>query len=80
MVLLYNSSSLVTLRFAHIQDSEEGPSMPAIGSGRAVNLIEYLCRAGEPVRDRNRRVLKAMVLELLSRCISFAEGDCADAS
>jgi hypothetical protein len=54
--------------------------MPAIGSGRAVNPIEYLCRAGEPVRDRNRRVLKAMVLELLSRCISFAEGDCADAS
>ncbi|KIJ10202.1 hypothetical protein PAXINDRAFT_16773 [Paxillus involutus ATCC 200175] len=39
--------------------------MPAIGSGRAVNPIEYLCRAGKPVRDRNRRVLKAMVLELL---------------
>ncbi|KIJ10753.1 hypothetical protein PAXINDRAFT_16299 [Paxillus involutus ATCC 200175] len=45
-------------------DSEEGPSMPAIGSGGAVNPIEYLCRAGEPVRDRNRRMLKAM-LELL---------------
>ncbi|KIJ07125.1 hypothetical protein PAXINDRAFT_19675 [Paxillus involutus ATCC 200175] len=53
------------IKFAHIQDSEEGPSMPAIGSGHAVNQIEYLCRAGEPVRDRNRRVLKAMVLELL---------------
>ncbi|KIJ08127.1 hypothetical protein PAXINDRAFT_18707, partial [Paxillus involutus ATCC 200175] len=52
------------IKFAHIQDSEEGPSMPAIGSGHAVNLIEYLCRAGEPVCDRNRRVLKAMVLEL----------------
>ncbi|KIJ11625.1 hypothetical protein PAXINDRAFT_15534 [Paxillus involutus ATCC 200175] len=65
LVLLYNSSSLITLRFTHIQDSEEGPSMPAVGFGRAVNLIEYLCRAGEPVHDRNRRVLKAMVLELL---------------
>ncbi|KIJ19522.1 hypothetical protein PAXINDRAFT_8011 [Paxillus involutus ATCC 200175] len=53
------------IKFTHIQDSEEGPSMPAIGSGRAVNPIEYLCRAGEPVRDRNRRMLKAMVLELL---------------
>ncbi|KIJ09071.1 hypothetical protein PAXINDRAFT_17839 [Paxillus involutus ATCC 200175] len=53
------------IKFAHIQDSEEGPSMPAIGSGHAVNLIEYLCRAGEPVCDRNRHVLKAMVLELL---------------
>ncbi|KIJ18414.1 hypothetical protein PAXINDRAFT_8661 [Paxillus involutus ATCC 200175] len=53
------------IKFAHIQDSEEGPSMPAIGSGRAVNPIEYLCRAGKPVRDRNQRVLKAMVLELL---------------
>ncbi|KIJ05018.1 hypothetical protein PAXINDRAFT_21704 [Paxillus involutus ATCC 200175] len=53
------------IKFAHIQDSEEGPSMPAIGSGRVVNPIEYLCRAGEPVRDHNRRVLKAMVLELL---------------
>ncbi|KIJ12758.1 hypothetical protein PAXINDRAFT_14326 [Paxillus involutus ATCC 200175] len=40
-------------------------TLPAIGSGRAVNPIEYLCRAGEPVRDRNQRVLKAMVLELL---------------
>ncbi|KAF8833557.1 hypothetical protein BDN67DRAFT_1017412 [Paxillus ammoniavirescens] len=37
------------IKFAHIQDSEDGPSMPAIGSGHAVNLIEYLCRAGEPV-------------------------------
>ncbi|KAF8833716.1 hypothetical protein BDN67DRAFT_985838, partial [Paxillus ammoniavirescens] len=64
-VSLYNSSSFVTLRFAHIQDSEDGPSMPAIGSGRVVNPIEYLCRAGEPVCDHNRRMLKAMVLELL---------------
>ncbi|KIJ08175.1 hypothetical protein PAXINDRAFT_18669 [Paxillus involutus ATCC 200175] len=54
------------IKFAHIQDSEEGPSMPAIGSGHAVNPIEYLCRAGEPVRDHNRCVLKAMVLELLT--------------
>ncbi|KIJ09460.1 hypothetical protein PAXINDRAFT_17446 [Paxillus involutus ATCC 200175] len=53
------------IKFTHIQDSEEGPSMPAIGSGRAVNLIEYLYRAGKPVRDHNRRVLKAMVLKLL---------------
>ncbi|KIJ14191.1 hypothetical protein PAXINDRAFT_12846 [Paxillus involutus ATCC 200175] len=45
----------MVIKFAHIQDSEEGPSMPAIGSGRAVNPIEYLCRAGEP----------AMVLKLL---------------
>ncbi|KAF8834162.1 hypothetical protein BDN67DRAFT_1016791 [Paxillus ammoniavirescens] len=50
------------IKFAHIQDSEDGPSMPAIGSGCAVNLIEYLCRAGEPVCDRNRRVLKAMLV------------------
>ncbi|KIJ08453.1 hypothetical protein PAXINDRAFT_18416 [Paxillus involutus ATCC 200175] len=39
--------------------------MPAIGSGRVVNPIEYLCRAGKPVCDRNRRMLKAMVLKLL---------------
>ncbi|KIJ04422.1 hypothetical protein PAXINDRAFT_22290, partial [Paxillus involutus ATCC 200175] len=55
----------MVIKFAHIQDSEEGPSMPAIGSGRVVNLIEYLCRAGKPVRDHNRRVLKAMMLKLL---------------
>ncbi|KIJ15267.1 hypothetical protein PAXINDRAFT_11807 [Paxillus involutus ATCC 200175] len=53
------------IKFTHIQDSEEGPSMPAIGSGGAVNPIEYLCRAGKPVRDHNRHVLKAMVLNLL---------------
>ncbi|KIJ06282.1 hypothetical protein PAXINDRAFT_20518 [Paxillus involutus ATCC 200175] len=53
------------IKFAHIQDSEEGPSMPAIGSGRVVNPIEYLCRAGKPVRNCNQRMLKAMVLKLL---------------
>ncbi|KIJ21124.1 hypothetical protein PAXINDRAFT_6895 [Paxillus involutus ATCC 200175] len=53
------------IKFAHIQDSEEGPSMPATGSGRAVNPIEYLCRAGEPVHNCNQCMLKAMVLELL---------------
>ncbi|KAF8833522.1 hypothetical protein BDN67DRAFT_985978 [Paxillus ammoniavirescens] len=46
----------MVIKFAHIQDSEEGPSMPAIGSGRV---------GWEPVHNHNQRVLKAMVLELL---------------
>ncbi|KIJ64137.1 hypothetical protein HYDPIDRAFT_29033 [Hydnomerulius pinastri MD-312] len=55
----------MVIKFSQIQDSEGGPSMPAFGSGRAVNPMEYLCRAGELVRNRNQRVLKAMVLTLL---------------
>ncbi|KIJ09795.1 hypothetical protein PAXINDRAFT_17129 [Paxillus involutus ATCC 200175] len=34
------------IKFTHIQDSEEGPSMPAIGSGRAAMVLKLLIPHG----------------------------------